>query len=151
MNMPTHRDDPECPADEWQAQEQALRAERLALSDAGDDERLSEYRQVARALRRPLADPLPTDFAERVAQRVRRARPGAREGFDRLLGTLLPLILLTSGIGYSVESAHAWWQAMIDALPAHMLASPWLPGLAICAGLTALLGMLPPARFRTHR
>jgi hypothetical protein len=149
MNMPTHRDDPDIPADEWQAQERALRAERLGLADLDGDERMRDYRQVARVLRKPLADPLPADFAERVARRVR-TRPPAREAFERLAGPLLMLVLIASGIGYAIVSASAWWPDLSATIPPRVVTNPWLTSLAACACLTAVLGMLPTPR-RTHR
>ena len=49
---------------EWQAQERALQEERLHLTG---DPRLAAYRRIARALRQPLPDALPADFARRLA------------------------------------------------------------------------------------
>ena len=48
---------------EWQAQEHALQAERLGLDPAGDNARVRRYRLLARALRQPLPETLPGDFA----------------------------------------------------------------------------------------
>ncbi len=146
MNMPSHRDEPEFTSQEWQAQERALRAERLDLADDGD-ERLRDYRRIVHALRQSPPDPLPADFADRVADRITRRR---RDGFERLAGPLLMLVLIATGIGYGVGSAGAWWQDLITSVPSRPLTSPWLLGLAACAGLTAVLSLLPTPR-RTHR
>lgn len=151
MNMPTHRDESDVPADEWNVQERALRAERLGLAAAGDDDRLHEYRQVARALRSPLPDPLPADFAEHVARRAGASRVSMRDGFERTAGMVLMLLLLATGAGYGAASSGAWWQALVAWIPPHALASPWLPGLAACTGLTALLGMLSVPRRHPRR
>ncbi len=138
MNMPPGHDEPDLPTDEWRIQEQALRAERLGLSEQAGDARLIAYRQVARALRQPLPDPLPADFAERVAAKVVRAPTGASERFDQLTGMSLMLLLLLAGASYGMVSPAPWLQAVTDWAPLHVLDSPWLLSLGLCSGLTAL-------------
>ena len=64
---------------EWQAQEHALRAERLGLDPAAGDARVRRYRLLARALREPMPDALPADFAQRMAAQVA-AAPAQRPG-----------------------------------------------------------------------
>ena len=145
MNLPTHHDEPEIPAGEWQAQERALRAERLGLADGGADARLDDYRRIARALRQPLPDPLPADFAERVARRAGAGRM-AREGLERFLGTSLLLVLLAAAVVLGVWHGAAWWQALLAWLPSSLLLGPWTLSLAACLGLTLLLHAWPKLR-----
>lgn len=137
MNPPTDRHDPNLPAGEWQAQERALRAERLDLDETGDDERVLAYRRVARALAQPLPDPLPADFAERLAQRVA-SRRTVRDWPDRLLGLGLPLVLAVSLLVLVAWHGSAWWHALSSWLPAHVLLGPWTLSLAACLGLSML-------------
>ena len=44
---------------EWEAQERALRAERLKLDAGQGDARTAQYRMIARALRQPPVSPMP--------------------------------------------------------------------------------------------
>lgn len=150
MNMPSHRDEPEYTSQEWQAQERALRAERLGLSMPDDDSLDHSYRLVARALRQDPVDPLPADFAERVARRAGRAGLVAPGKLERRATVLLLLILAGTGLGYALGTVGAWWPAMVAAFPTHVVTSPWLSCLVACAGLTALLGRLPAFDRRTH-
>lgn len=146
MNTPIPPDDPAFDASEWNAQEQALRAERLGLDNVGDDARTAAYRRIARALRQPPPDPLPADFAAHVAARAR--ADAAHEGLERTLGGLLLAILVAAGIGYGMDGPIGWWPAVHGASALRWLASPWLLSLAACAGLTALLQVMPLARTR---
>ena len=138
MKPPTHRDDRDLPADEWQAQERALRAERLGLDPAGDDERMLAYRRIARALMQPLPDPLPADFATQLAHRVG-ARRALRDWPEHLLGIGLPLALAGSALLLDTRHEVAWWQGLWSGMPAHLLLGPWPLSLAACLGLTVLL------------
>jgi hypothetical protein len=146
MNMPPRHDEPDLPTDEWDAQERALRAERLNLPENDQDARSRAYRRIARTLRQPLPDALPADFATRVARKARNTRARAREGSEHLIGAVLLLALTVAGIGYGTASAGAWWQAAVDGLPLRTLTSPWLLALGACAGLTALLQIRPVTR-----
>ncbi|GLQ40995.1 hypothetical protein [Dyella nitratireducens] len=130
MNHETPRDD--AMEREWALQEQAARAERLGL-DARDDATLQRYRAVVRALRQPLDEDLPPDFASQVAKEIRR-RPADTMRLElylswALLGTLA-VVLLGLIVRYS-SLLQAW------------LSNPWLVALAICFTLPALLGKLP--------
>ena len=66
-----HFDDPRTRS-EWDAQERALREERLGVP-VGDDARVAEYRLLARALRHPPLDAVPVDqhFQPRSDLRIR--------------------------------------------------------------------------------
>jgi len=150
MNLPTHRDESEFSNLEWHDQERALLAERQDSGHHEDDDRTLEYRRIAQALREPLPDPLPRDFAERVARRVVAPHANAREDFDRALVSVLWLTLLVSGIVYAARSVGSWWQTVAEWMPAHGLTSPWLFTLLACTGLTALLARLPHSGHRTR-
>jgi hypothetical protein len=58
---------------EWALQEQALRAERLGL-DPSNGTKLRTYRTVVRALRHPLDENLPPEFAAQMAAQVQPRR-----------------------------------------------------------------------------
>ena len=125
---------------EWALQEQAARAERLGL-DPSDDQDLRRYRAVAQALRQPLDEDLPLDFASAVAREARRRTAGDMRLELYLSWTLLGvLIVMLIGITLRYGSALAQF--------AHIASSqPWLLALA---GFFALLGVsrLPQRRLR---
>jgi hypothetical protein len=80
---------------EWDAQENALRAERTGgrSGDAG----VAEYRLIARALRTPPLDALPSDFAARTAARALREQRVANETVEIWLERGLVALLLLAG------------------------------------------------------
>ena len=94
---------------EWLAQERALREERAGAIAAGDDALLARYRQVARALRRPLPDALPADFARSVAMRVAHAGPDMR--LEQQLLRVLSLLLAVSAIAALALYGGEWPRA----------------------------------------
>ena len=117
---------------EWALQEQAVRAERLAL-DTSEDEALRRYRAVAQALRRPLDEDLPLDFASAVAREARRRAAGDMRLQLYLSWTLLG-VLVAMLIGVTVRYGSALAQF------AHItLSQPWLLALA---AFFALLGVV---------
>jgi len=117
---------------EWALQEQAVRAERLAL-DTSEDEALRRYRAVAQALRRPLDEDLPLDFASAVAREARRRAAGDMRLELYLSWTLLG-VLIAMLIGVTVRYGSALAQF------AHItLSQPWLLALA---AFFALLGVV---------
>jgi hypothetical protein len=138
---------------EWQAQERALRAERLGLDPHGDDARVRRYRLLARALREPPTASLPADFASQVAARAARSararqlRGGSLETV--LLAGLPGALVLTGGVALAMY-APSW-------LPAVRLSVPtvdpqslhWSLAFAGCLGLSWLLGALKPRNHRT--
>jgi hypothetical protein len=121
---------------EWLAQERALREERAGAIAAGDDPLLARYRQVARALRRPLPDALPTDFARSVAMRVAHAGPDMR--LEQQLLRVLSLLLAVSAIAALVLYGGQWPRAFAAALPSLAVgtAMNWALALAACLGLS---------------
>jgi len=79
---------------EWDVQERALRAERAGEpSTAG----VAEYRLIARALRTPPLDPLPSDFAARTAALALREQRIANETVEIWLERGLVALLLLAG------------------------------------------------------
>jgi hypothetical protein len=121
---------------EWLAQERALREERAGAIAAGDDPLLARYRQVARALRRPLPDALPADFARSVAMRVAHAGPDMR--LEQQLLRVLSLLLAVSAIAALVLYGGQWPRAFAAALPSLAVGTTmnWALALAACLGLS---------------
>ncbi|MFC3650591.1 hypothetical protein ACFONN_03495 [Dyella humi] len=114
---------------EWALQEQAVRAERLGL-DASRDAELQRYRVVARALRQPLDEDLPLNFAREVAREARRRAAGDMRLELYLSWTLLG-VLVAMLIGVMLRYGSALGQLTHIAL-----SQPWLLALA---GFFALL------------
>ena len=81
---------------EWNAQEDAMRAERAGSTAAGDAE-FEQYRLIARALRTPQLDAIPRDFAAETAARALRDQRIANEAFEIWLGRGLIALLLLAG------------------------------------------------------
>ena len=143
--MSIHRIDPHAtdhaaePFDEreWQLQERALREERDGAA-GGDEPVLAQYRQVARALRAPLPDALPADFAALVAARAgARARADGR--VEQLITQLLLAALAFAGVGTARVYGGDWWRASAPLLPSpqHLgVALQWGLAIAGCLGLS---------------
>lgn len=132
-----HFDDPRTRS-EWDAQERALREERLGVP-VGADARVAEYRLLARALRHPPLDAVPYDFAAQVARRA-----AAGPAFDeRLEGWLLRgLVALFALAAIAVVGAYgaAWWpsaDALADVLPDG--AGTWASAVIACIALSWLM------------
>jgi hypothetical protein len=125
---------------EWLAQENAMRRERLHLDPTGDDARSQRYRLLARALREPMPDGLPADFATRVAERVA-AAPAPTLRFEFVLVTALAIALVIAAAAVTVTYGSAWLPSFSAILPAPQApASRWLLALAGCLGVSWLLG-----------
>lgn len=118
---------------EWQAQERALQEERLHLTG---DPRLSSYRAIARALRQPLPDALPADFARRLAEQVGQVPLDMR--FEQGLVRGLALALALSGAVVAAMYGQAWLPAMLAVLPASSSpnAMHWLLAVVACVGMS---------------
>lgn len=118
---------------EWQAQERALQAERLHLSDT--DPRLGSYRAIARALRQPLPDGLPADFARALAARLGRAPLDTRVE-QILLRGLVMLFGLSSAVVAAIYG-QAWLPAILAVLPASSPnAMHWLLAVGACVAMS---------------
>jgi hypothetical protein len=129
---------------EWDAQERALREERAGLKDRraadGSSAAAGIYRLVARALRQPRLDPLPSDFATVTAARIE-AATGAADFVEAWLERGLVLLLMLTGaavvLSYSVEPLRALWAALPES--ADVTSPPfgvWALAVAACVGLT---------------
>jgi hypothetical protein len=128
---------------EWLAQENAMRRERLQLDPAGDDARSRRYRLLARALREPLPDALPADFARQLAARVAAspARSASGMRFELVLMLALATALVVAGAAVVTIYGSAWLPPFAALLPASRApATHWLLMLAGCIGLSWLLG-----------
>ncbi len=131
---------------EWQAQEQALRAEREHADGTHDDARQRSYRAIARALREPLSDALPADFATRVAQQAAaRAQESAdakfATPFERVaIGLAIAFFGLAIGAALAL-SASTVLQPIGEALRQIMLrgSNSWLIALAACLAVSSAL------------
>jgi hypothetical protein len=129
---------------EWLAQEAAMRRERLQLDPAGDDARGRRYRLLARALREPLAETLPADFARQVAAQV--AAAPARQGtadsrFESALLFALAGVLIVAGGFVTAIYGRAWLQPFAELLPTFQASTAsWPLVLAGCLGGSWLLG-----------
>jgi hypothetical protein len=151
--MTQHIDDTIPPFDdaarerEWLAQERAMRRERLQLDPAGDDARSQRYRLLARALREPLPDALPADFAQRLVARVaaspdRRAASGTRFEFALMLA-LATALAAAAGAVVAVYGS-TWLPSFVALMPTpHAPAIRWLLALGGCLGASWLLGRWP--------
>ncbi|WP_108470618.1 hypothetical protein [Rhodanobacter thiooxydans] len=148
--MNQHIDDPIPPFDdpaherEWLVQERAMRRERLQLDPAGDDARGRRYRLLARALREPLPDALPADFAQQLARCVaavptRRAASGTAFEFALTLA-LAAALAVAAGVVVAMYGS-AWLPSFVTILPTpHAPTTRWLLALAGCLGASWLLG-----------
>lgn len=117
---------------EWLAQESAMRRDRLHLDPAGDDARSQRYRLLARALRAPVADGLPADFAQRVSARIAPHPPTL--AFEQTLTTTLTGVLVLAALCVTFIYGAAWWPSFKMLLPAPD-AARW--GLALGACLVS--------------
>lgn len=152
--MNTNHDDPRNTLDEreWQAQERALRDARDGLPST--DPLALRYRKVADALRAPVPELLPADFAAQIAQRaeayarppelVRAAQAG---GLER---GLLRGAVGVLGLGGAVVAA-IWGATWIAPITSFLqldsaVAVNWALALGACVGVTWLTDQL-----RRHR
>jgi hypothetical protein len=138
--MSTERDFDERDQREWQAQERALRAERADERLQGDPT-VAQYRLVARALRDPPLDPIPSDFAVRTAARVAGAQ-SLSEQVDVWLGRALLTLLLLAGVAavylYNGDSLREFSLSVPEraAFRIQTLAS-WGMAIAACVALSS--------------
>jgi hypothetical protein len=129
---------------EWDAQESARRAERSG-GGAGGDAAAAEYRLIARALRTPPVDPLPTDFAVRTAAQAVRDQRIANETVEVWLERGLVALLLLAGVAALL--------AYRDSLPQISFSVPagatvgiqsvlgWSFAVAACVGLSSVFAI----------
>lgn len=142
--MNTHRtEDPQAiDACEWEAQERALRDARAGV--ACQDPQAARYRAVVDALRQPLPDVLPPDFAARVAARAGAAPPRRAASVDaRLEGLLVRGLTALLGLSGAVTAAlygQQWLPAILAPLPLDSASAlNWALALAACVGMNWLI------------
>ena len=129
---------------EWLAQEHAMRRERLHLDPAGDDAKALRYRMLARALRQPLQESLPPDFARHVATLAAAGmttKPTSGTRFELVLTISLVIVFVLAAGGATVIYGSAWLPSISAALPAPDPSTiRWLLAFAGCIGMSWLLG-----------
>jgi len=129
---------------EWQAQERALRDERERTGVPPTDARCAEYRLIARALRQPLPDLLPADFARSLAARVGHVPLDTR--LERWLMRLLVGAMVVSGIVALLIYGAGWWQAVASSVPDTSATTlKWIYAVGACMGGSWLLEQLRQA------
>lgn len=141
----THKQQPprdEAEEREWALQEQALRAERLKL-DPSRDKELQRYRTVMHALRQPLDENLPPDFAAQIAAQVRRTNTADTRLEQWLSGALLG-VLAVMLIGLTARHGYAWLQLGRALLSAQGWLNPWLLALVVCLVLPGIWEWVTP-------
>jgi hypothetical protein len=145
--MSTDRDlDDEREQREWEAQESAVRAERVG-ANVSSDVAVAQYRLVARALRAPSLDALPRDFAAQTAARAERV---ANERVEVWLERGLVALLLLAGIAaiffYRDEPFVSFSFSFPErAEPGIQAVLSWSLAIAACVGLSSMF-----ARARKH-
>ena len=125
---------------EWQAQERALRHERLGLDPAEDDASVRGYRAISRALAEPPEFALPADFARRVARLAEKPTsadaPGTR--FERVLTWVLGVGMGITALAALTVYGGTALPSVENAMPVGLLTNQWLWALAICALVSAM-------------
>jgi hypothetical protein len=139
MNKPTDRFDER----EWRLQERALREERLQAGNAGDPD-IAAYRRIVRALREPLPDALPADFARAVAAQAGRLPARGGNALERWLLRLLSVAFAASALYFVASDGGAWLHASLRLLPAADAAAlrSWGLALGACIAMTWAFGRL---------
>jgi hypothetical protein len=132
---------------EWDAQERALRAERLGVR-AGHDPAVGQYRLIVRALRRPQLTPLPKDFAARVAARAEQKARAANDHVEVWLGRALVMLLVLAGAAavsvYFGESLRDLAENLTLPEPAAFrvqIVASWAAAIAACVGVSAAFNL----------
>ena len=125
---------------EWQAQERALRNEKLGSDAAQDDALVARYRTIARALRQPPAGALPSNFAYEVARLAAlQARPAEVDArLEQWLVRLLVGVMALAGAVVAALYGGQWLQAT-DALfveTGGVGVGGWIMALAACFAIT---------------
>lgn len=123
---------------EWQAQENALRDERLGIAASGDDPLVASYRPIVHALRTAPAMSLPEHFARDVARAAAAQASPARVD-TRLEQHLLRILVIALTLSGAIALLFYGAQA-VAALDAQIL--QWGLALATCMTLTWSFGWL---------
>lgn len=144
--MSTERDiDKESELREWEAQERAVRAERLGAR-VGHDPAVAQYRLIDRALRNPPLSRMPSDFAAQVAARVEQKARAGNEHLEVWLGRALVALLVLAG---AAAVAIFLGDALRDLAENFTVPEPtafrvqivagWAAAIAACVGVSAAL------------
>jgi hypothetical protein len=118
---------------EWLAQERALRDERTR-GQTSEDQAVATYRHVVRALRAPLPDALPADFARSVAAQCRRAPTRVDTWLEQQFQQLLLAALAVAAVLACANYGGEWLRASLAALPVldQRTTLDWSLALAAC-------------------
>lgn len=139
--MSTHRIEDPHPVDEreWEAQERALRDARAGVPS--QDPQSARYRAVVDALRQPVPEMLPADFAARVAARAGRMAPApADAGVEGALVRGLAALLGLSGAVTAALYGQQWLPAILAPLRLDSASAlNWALALAACVGMNWLI------------
>jgi hypothetical protein len=132
---------------EWEAQERAVRAERLGARN-GHDPAVAQYRLIVRALRKPPLSPLPRDFAASVAARVEQRSRAANEHVEIWLWRGLVMLLVLAGAAavsvYFGESLRDLAENLTLPEPAAFrvqIVASWAAAIAACVGVSAAFNL----------
>lgn len=132
---------------EWQAQERARLAARNGTG-ADTDLLAARYHRVAEALRTPLPDALPADFAAQMARRVQAPAPMAAPDlvdsrFERGLTRALVAVFGLAGAVVAAMYGAQWLPPILDVLPLDSGAAiNWAMALGACVGASWLAEQL---------
>jgi hypothetical protein len=131
---------------EWLMQEKAAEAGRPGAQP--DCATSTPYGAIARALRQPLDENLPTDFAHHVAERARR-RASANMYFELVLSWILCGVLMAMLAGLLMHFGADWLKLVQSILPLRALANKWIVALVACLLVFNLFSKLLDAWERT--
>jgi hypothetical protein len=131
---------------EWLMQERAAEAGRLGTQP--DNATSTPYGAIVRALRQPLDEDLPTDFARHVAAHVQR-RASATMYFELVLSWILCGVLMLMLMGVLMHFGATWLKLAQSSLPLRAMANKWIVALVACLLVFNLTSKLLDARERT--
>ncbi|RUL62476.1 hypothetical protein EKH79_16545 [Dyella dinghuensis] len=130
---------------EWLMQERAAEAGRIEAQP--DDATPTSYDAIAHALRQPLNENLPTDFARHVANRARQ-RASINMYFELVLSlTLCGVLVLMLG-GLVMYFGAGWLKLAQSNLPLRAIANEWIVALIACLLVFNLISKLLDVRGR---
>jgi hypothetical protein len=131
---------------EWLLQEKAAEAGRRGAQS--DDATSTPYDVIASALRQPLDENLPTDFARHVAERAQR-RASVNMYFELVLSWMLCGVLMAMLGGLVMHFGADWLKLAQSILPLRAMANKWIVALVACLLVFNLISKLLDARERT--
>lgn len=131
---------------EWLMQERAAEALRPGTQPHGATP--TPYSVIVSALRQPLDENLPTDFARHVAARARQ-RASVNMYFELVLSwTLCGVLTLMLG-GLVMHFGADWLKLAQSMLPLQTIANKWIMALVACLVIFNLISKLLDALERT--